>query len=280
MSGYLLDEYPLLVMPSLAKKIGLNKAIVLQQCHYWLQRTSKVREGRKWFYKTYEEWMGELPFWSDKTIRRTITELEKDKLLITDNFNQKRSDKTKWYTIDYEIFNQIMNDKLVTSPCGQSDQSSRSDCPERLVKMTASIPDITTDTTSDIKNKTLCRKSKIYDEDSIHFQLANRLYQNILKNNPEHKKPNLQTWANDVRLMFERDNRTEEQISYLIDWVQQHHFWHKNILSISSLRKHFDRLILQIKADKDICSQQKQKQSKNIPKAYRSLQDWAEEEST
>ncbi|WP_096201918.1 DUF4373 domain-containing protein [Bacillus sp. FJAT-45350] len=126
--------------------------------------------------------------------------------------------------------------------------------------------------------KTSCRKSKIYDEDSVHFQLANRLYQNILKNNPEHKKPNLQKWADDVRLMMERDTRTEDQITYLIDWVQDHTFWRKNILSINKLRDQFDRLVLEIKDQKEKVVSFQQKQKK--PRAFQSLQDWAEEGST
>ena len=32
----LISEPPLQVLPSLAVKIGLNEAIVLQQIHYWL----------------------------------------------------------------------------------------------------------------------------------------------------------------------------------------------------------------------------------------------------
>lgn len=129
----------------------------------------------------------------------------------------------------------------------------------------------------DINNK--CRKSEIYEEDSIYFKLANYLYQKILENNPNHRKPNLQTWANDVRLMMERDNRTEKEIRFLIDWTQQHQFWHRNILSIATLRKQFDRLILDVKAERNkVVSIQQKQQTQSMPKAYQSLQDWANEE--
>jgi hypothetical protein len=138
--AYLLDEYPLIVIPSLATAIGLNKAIVLQQAHYWLQKSDKHKDGHKWFYNRYEDWKEQFPFWSDRTIRRTISDLEKDHLLISGNFNKKKSDKTKWYTIDYKKFNQLM-----TSPCGQNDQSTWSQCPDGLVNVDTSIPDTTTD---------------------------------------------------------------------------------------------------------------------------------------
>jgi len=91
---------------------------------------------------------------------------------------------------------------------------------------------------------------RVYDETSIHFQLASRLFKNILENNPNHKKPNLQAWSNDVRLMMERDKRNEEQIIYVIDWCQNDEFWKSNVLSISKLRERFDQLIIQIKSNR------------------------------
>lgn len=146
--AYLLDEYPLIVMPTLAKIFGLNQAIILQQSHYWLQKSKHSKNGKIWFYKTYSEWSEELPFWSDRTIRRTISELEKEQLIITSNFNKKRSDKTKWYTINYKKFSKVINDYLVSSPSGQIDNNSMTDCPVRMVKVDASIPDTTTDNTT------------------------------------------------------------------------------------------------------------------------------------
>ena len=59
----------------------------------------------------------------------------------------------------------------------------------------------------------------------------------------------MQNWANDVRLMMERDKRTEKQIAYVIDWCQSNSFWKSNILSISKLRERFDQLVIQIKSN-------------------------------
>lgn len=122
------------------------------------------------------------------------------------------------------------------------------------------------------KQKTNSPK-RVYDEHSNHYKLALRLYQNILANNPDHKEPNLHSWANDVRLMIDQDKRTEEQISYLMDWVQKDSFWKSNILSTSKLREKFDQLVIRVKEDIS-----KQNKTKDVPRAYKSLQDWADEE--
>ena len=48
----LLNENPLIVMPTLAAHIGLNEAIILQQVHYWLLKSDKLEYGRKWTYNS------------------------------------------------------------------------------------------------------------------------------------------------------------------------------------------------------------------------------------
>src|SRR5699024_491091 len=45
-----------------------------------------------------------------------------------------------------------------------------------------------------------------------HLKLAELLYKEILHNNPQHKKPNLESWANDFRLMMEIDKREGKEI--------------------------------------------------------------------
>jgi uncharacterized phage protein (TIGR02220 family) len=102
MSRLLIKESPVMIIPSLAVKIGLNEAVVLQQIHYWLGISKHKIEGRTWVYNTYEEWQKQLPFWSVSTIKRTILSLEMKGLLLSANFNQMKMDKTKWYSIDYE----------------------------------------------------------------------------------------------------------------------------------------------------------------------------------
>ena len=98
----LISEPPLQVLPSLAVKIGLNEAIILQQIHYWLLRSNNVRDGYKWVYNSYSEWNKQFPFFSRNTMIRAFNSLEKQGLLITANYNKAGFDKTKWYRIDYE----------------------------------------------------------------------------------------------------------------------------------------------------------------------------------
>nr|WP_318386903.1 replication protein [Enterobacter sp.] len=61
---------------------------------------------------------------------------------------------------------------------------------------------------------------------------------------PSLKKPNLTTWANDIRMLRQLDGRTHREICQLFKWAAQDSFWHKNILSPAKLRKQWDTLSL------------------------------------
>lgn len=83
---------------------------------------------------------------------------------------------------------------------------------------------------------------KFADDD---FMVAEFFWQRILALNPAHKKPNLDSWAVDIRLMRERDNRTVEDIRDLFSWANAHGFWRGNILSPKKLREKWDVLVIQ-----------------------------------
>lgn len=65
--------------------------------------------------------------------------------------------------------------------------------------------------------------------------------------NPGHRKPNLDHWANDIRLMREQDHRTDEDIRLVFGWANADSFWRTNILSPGKLRDQFDMLNLKRK---------------------------------
>jgi hypothetical protein len=124
MSKLLLDEHPLLVLPSLAQAIGLNEAIVLQQVHYWLLENKKrkklthYRDGAWWVYNTYEDWQNDnFPFWSLPTIQRTVASLEKKGLLRSGRLSEIKQDRKKWYTIDYEAVAELELPVSIISNC-------------------------------------------------------------------------------------------------------------------------------------------------------------------
>lgn len=115
MSKLLINEPALQVLPSLAKAVGLNEAIILQQVHYWLINPKVGREfrGRKYVRNSIAEWKENFPFWSETAIKRALTNLAADGLLESiDELNQMAQDRTLWYTINYDLIDKLPTSRL------------------------------------------------------------------------------------------------------------------------------------------------------------------------
>ena len=144
-SHLLIDESPLMVLPSLAARIGINEAIVLQQIQYWTRISGKVRNGRTWIYNSAKDWQAQFPFWSVRTIERVIASLREKGLILTANFNAAKFDKTLWYSIDYDAVS------VVSMPTNCRDDADKM-ADSYSDNMSEPIPEITENTAETKKN--------------------------------------------------------------------------------------------------------------------------------
>lgn len=114
-----IEKNLMLLSPEIAKKTGLNEAIVLQQIHYWIKhfreqnRLDHFYNDEWWVYNTYEEWNMQFPFWGIATVKRIFLKLEKYKLIVSANYNKRPYDQTKWYTINYDNLESLMNSDCI-----------------------------------------------------------------------------------------------------------------------------------------------------------------------
>lgn len=101
----LLDERPLVLLPLLACKVGLLEAVVLQQIHYWLQRATVNYDERPWVHRTFGEWQQELPFATERTLRRAIGHLRELGIVRAENLSAEVGrdprDRRLYYSIEY-----------------------------------------------------------------------------------------------------------------------------------------------------------------------------------
>lgn len=142
----LIQEPPLQVLPTLAARIGLNEAIVLQQLHYWLLKNKDNPANRKrgmvWCWNSYEQWQEAFPFWSARTVRRTFKALEAAGLIKRNSFNRLSIDRTSWYTIDYAEVAKLAGSEVanLATPCGHLGHT-------HVASLAASVPETTAETT-------------------------------------------------------------------------------------------------------------------------------------
>lgn len=265
MSKYLLDEYPLVVLPKLAVRIGLEEAIILQQVHYWLEENKKTaknfKDGKYWTYNTYEEWQEQFPFWSISTIRRKISSLETSGLLVSGNYNDMKIDRTKWYTVGYDLLNTICENEQgndgIEENCNCPDRTNATVQNEQMQTFNLNSPIPETNTETNTETNSYCPSSKksdvvkikstnkkVFEHDSDELKLARFLKVCIKENKPdaEFKDSILQGWAADIDKLIRIDKAKVNEIAEVIEWCQKDDFWKTNVLSGASLRKQYLRL--------------------------------------
>lgn len=167
MSRLLLDEQPLVILPKLAVAIGLNEAIVLQQLHYWLEKSNHIHDGHRWIYNTYSDWMEQFPFWSKNTIIRAINSLVNQELVVKGNYNKLKIDNTNWYRINHNALDRVGR------PHTQNGQTEKPKRVDEEIKMSKPLPEITsettTKTTTDIKDNVADASSSLPYKEIVDY---------------------------------------------------------------------------------------------------------------
>jgi hypothetical protein len=77
---------------------------------------------------------------------------------------------------------------------------------------------------------------------SDDLRCAEWMFNAVLNIAPSAKKPQFAGWANDIRLMRERDGRNHRDMCSLFKWATQDSFWCGNVLCPATLREKWDKL--------------------------------------
>jgi hypothetical protein len=96
-----------------ARTYGLKESIVLHTIIYFVLLNEKnnrnKREGKYWTFNSAKNWMPYFPFFTERQISYTLTSLIKQGALIESNFNKRRYDKSKWFTLTPRLYGQVKN---------------------------------------------------------------------------------------------------------------------------------------------------------------------------
>ncbi len=116
----------------LASKIGINESLLLDKIGHWVAKNASnnkhMHDGKYWTRMTAEAWSKMFPYLTEGKIRGALARLEKKNLIITDNFNITKYDRTLWYTLTKEGVGLLGE----TQP--KSKQQSQSDCKQSQKK--------------------------------------------------------------------------------------------------------------------------------------------------
>ena len=229
MSVWLMDEQPVVVDRGLARIIGFSEAVVITQLHQWIKYNMKhkknYKDGYYWTYgsmeKMHEEYFDILG--SVRTVRRVFKKLEKNGYLIVDNYNKLNFDKTSWYRVNYEKFNELKKE------CrgGQNDHTDEDKMTTSHVdKMT--ISDVDNLTTPIPNNKNIIKNNNIsYHSSSNNIIYSEseqvtdeRLIEEDKKNISSRKKYNTQYFRDSFgynRVSKDKQEEVDKWITYAVD---------------------------------------------------------------
>lgn len=217
MSDFLFQCQPLVVNPLLAKEIGLNEAIVLQQMHYWQQKMGKE------IYNTYQDWQKQFPWWSTATIRRTVSSLEARGLIVTrvDSIDGNR----KFYQVQYShpVFSEQTSAHNEQTSVQNEQTSAQIEQTFQATETTQRIPE-----NSHTSSKTSAHKAESYQQDPLWLDFENtqaywnKLFGGRRKANPL-DFPNYQYW---------RKSYDEFDIRASVAFFRMDTFWSKPTFSL------------------------------------------------
>ena len=242
-------------------------AAVLSQLVFW---SSKGKRSDGYFWKSYEDIANELCE-DEITVEQVRYAVKKLKTLLCDCFfvevRRANGITINHYRFDQLIFlEKLQNLKQRKSPDTVNGkipnrENSRSGMGKFPDTVNGKIPVPITDTNHILTTDPISTSGKdfppaktgkkfVYTDDDL--RAANWIFGLIKNLSPNVKTPAFENWANEIRLMRERDGRTHKDICELFKWANQNEFWASNILSPAKLREKWDQLEIKRNASPNV----------------------------
>jgi hypothetical protein len=254
-SGLLIREPPLVVLPSLAKAIGLHPALMLQQIHF---RSLDSRDDG-WVQKSRREWVLDFPFWSVPTIKRALAELH-DRGLIEAEYVHTAQGREPRYRVLHAAVDALggvgansSDGSDASAPMGRG-KSVR--CRSFKGREKNAEGKDSTESSPSPKKTTAAQLSSSSSRlaarraDPAVVALCDLLAVRMLANDERaNVAPASVAWRDPMRLLLDRDGRPADEVERVIGWCQADEFWRSNILSPAALRRQFARLLLAARRD-------------------------------
>lgn len=221
----LLNERPLILLPSLVKAVGFERAAIIQQIHWLLQQPKNgiEHEGNKWVWGTYEEWCDQyFTFWEPRTLRYHMDKLEKEGWVISAQLRKEDWDRTKYYRINYEKFGASIGQQVDASEGQRVDASS-----------------IYTKTTTKTTNRSSSRAKANASQPHPETQAIIAAYIEVRgKNGINYQKEG--SFAKKIA----KDGYTPVQVKGCYLWLKSDPWWEDKPVTLDQLFKHMPEYVV------------------------------------
>jgi hypothetical protein len=239
---------------SLAKMYGVECAILIHHFQHWIRinRFGKrnLREGRCWTYQTRREIQMHFPYWNVDEVRRLTDKLVSLGVLLKNNFNKSKVDKTLWYAfVDEKAFGvdeESSNNLYERQKC-----QSTGEIANPVDESATPIPDTkNTDTKNTDKKEKDKKESSATPPPSADAEaLFDFFLRKIKEKNPGFKNPNRSKWLTSLDALLRIDKRQLEEIKAILEWKFTNNFWMSKSNSPEALRRSYDNMVMQMVSD-------------------------------
>lgn len=157
MSKLLINESPLVLLPSLANALQCaEKALMCQQLYYLLSLSGQVADGKRWITLTIDKsdkcksWQDIISWRSVDTIKRHLNTLIELGIIVKRNLNSSNLDRTLSWSIDEEKLDAIthnasVQNALIEEEAEVADESQNTDSGKMPPPISAKCTDINTE---------------------------------------------------------------------------------------------------------------------------------------
>lgn len=98
---------------NIAKKYGINSAILLKNLHFWIEKNKANKENfydnYYWTYNSRKAFAELFPYMNERQINYAMQKLIDNELVITGNYNKVAYDRTLWYAITDKGYSILQN---------------------------------------------------------------------------------------------------------------------------------------------------------------------------
>lgn len=135
----------------LAKKYGLNEAIVLNNFYFWIEKNrangKHYHDGYYWTYNSASSLTVIFPYLNKRQIEYTLKKLKSQGLIVTGNYNESPYDRTNWYAITEKGYSELLHTTQtnIEQSTNENEQMEVQKSVHRYTNFCTPIPDINTD---------------------------------------------------------------------------------------------------------------------------------------
>ena len=204
------------INPQIASLIGESESILLNQLEYWISKCGRNIDNLdgKWIYNSYKKWSEQFTYWSSSKLRRTIKSLEKLGLIKSTKLNAKKWNQTKWYSINYNEYNKLLENKYLNSSSSKTSAIIYNDVTKSNFNTSESERIVSTE----LNNKDLLTPSRLQKNHQINENVKFIEILPIINNNAQ-KSPEVcicSKWTNrsvqNEQIIITKNNSSENKI--------------------------------------------------------------------